>query len=713
MIRELGIQVERELKSKRHLIEFTLKGYPNAKNIYVVGDFSCWFPGAFPMKKEEKLWKLTLPFYPGEYRYAYVINGYKWITDPDNPNQTKNQYGVKCSTFKAGKEILTTKCKRNDGKIELKGLYHDQTWHFLSLINRTVHVKFRARKDDLTDVQLIVHSNERKQLQLKMKKIWKDKYFDYYEAVFNLSNRKTRYFFKVIDTEKVVYYSANGQNENLEKVKEFEIDEKAVNKFRVPEWVKTAVFYQIFPDRFYNGDPTNDPEKVSIWGERPTRKNFFGGDLQGIIDKLDYLEELGVNAIYLTPIFRSKSNHKYDIYDYYTVDPSFGTNNLLKKLVQEAHKKGIRVMLDAVFHHTSDEFPIFQNIVKFGVKSKYKDWYFILKYPIRLSRTYKILFHAPLPPKIKFYLIQKFHPPYETFAGVYYMPKLNLLNQETAKYFIKAAEFWVKEFKIDGLRFDVAFGIPLEFWKKLRNRLKRINPDIYLMAEFGNNFSDITYWIGAESFDAIMNYPLRAAILDFIVFEKIRAEEFHQRLMRLLTKTPREAIFCMYNMLGSHDTPRLLTLCKGDTKKAKLAIFLQMTLPGAPAIYYGDEIGMKGSGDPDCRRTMLWNKNEWNMGILEYYRKLIQIRKRNKALTHGKLETILVDNEKNVYIFKRTYQNNEILIVVNNGREDFIFKMKSNDSFEEALAKTMFKPEEKSIRVKLKPKTAVLLMRSK
>ena len=710
MIRELGIHIDPKLKSKQHIIEFTLKKYLNARNIYVVGDFSCWFPGAFPMEKEKDKWRLALPFYAGEYRYAYVINGYKWITDPDNPNRTRNQYGVKCSVFKAGEDILIPECKKGDGRIELKGLYHDQTWHFLSLMDSMAHVKFKARKNDLTSVQLIVKYDEEKQFLSEMKKIWTDKYFDYYEATFRLPNKKTKYFFKAIDREKVVYYSANGPSEYLEEIEEFRINEEVAERFRVPEWVKKTIFYQIFPDRFYNGDPTNDPEETSSWNERPTRKNFFGGDLKGIIDKLDYLEELGVNAIYLTPIFCSKSNHKYDIYDYYRVDPSFGTNDLLKKLVKEAHKRGIKIVLDAVFHHTSDKFPIFQDIVKFGAGSKYKDWYFILKYPVKLSVIYKVLFKAPLPSKFKFHLLQRIHPPYETFAGVHYMPKLNLLNLETAEYFIKVAEYWVREFKIDGLRFDVAFGVPLEFWKKLRERLKRINPEIYLMAEFGDHFSDTTYWIGGESFDAIMNYPLRAAILDFVVFEKIRAEEFHQKIMRLLTKIPRNAIFCMYNLLGSHDTPRLLTLCRGDIQKAKLAIFLQMTLPGAPAIYYGDEIGMEGGGDPDCRRTMRWNSHEWNMEIFNYYRKLIEVRKRYKMLTEGSFELINANN--NIYAFKRSYKKKVAIAVLNNGKSECSLDIGVEGTFYEIFSGQLIRLNSELTLV-IPKKTALLLVSKK
>jgi len=712
MPRDLGVTVDPETKSKKHLIEFSLKGYVKATNVYVVGDFSCWFPGAYPMKLEGETWRLTLPFYPGEYLYAFMIEGYKWISDPKNPLKTRNAYGRECSVLQVSKSLLDAKCFGGDGKIVLEGLYHDQTPIFLDVDDKLAHIKFRAKRNDITRATLIIADRKGgTKKKEKMQKFWQNKFFEYYEATIAVPKRRgAQYFFEVEDKGTLAYYSASGASLQREQVTGFELDNTYSQSFRVPEWVRNAVFYQIFPERFYNGDKGNDPPGVCRWGEKPTRRNFFGGDLKGIIDKLDYIASLGVDALYLTPVFCSKTNHKYDVQDYFNIDPHFGDNETLKLLVKEARRKGIRIVLDAVFNHSSDDFWAFRDVREKGRNSAYKDWYFIRKFPVRKRRFLeKLLRFLPLPPKWRFRLMMKFPPSYETFAGVSFMPKLNMLNPETAEYFMRVAEYWIEEADIDGWRFDVAFGVPLEFWKKLRKRLKALKPEVYMLAEFGNHNSDPSMWVG-EAFDAIMNYGLRQAILDFVVFERIRAEEFHERLMRFKALLPRKSLFVMYNLLGSHDTPRILTLCKGDINKVKLAVFLQMTLPGAPAIYYGDEIGLEGGGDPDCRRTMPWNPKDWNNEILEYHKKLIQIRKQNKALTHGEFEAILIDNEKNVYAFKRIYEDHEALALINNGDQEFLFTVKTEKQFNDALTNEPFKPKKGKVIVKLKPKEAVLLL---
>jgi len=711
MIRDLGLVFDPKFKSRKHLIEFTLANYPQARNVYVVDDFCCWFPGAQPMKRQGRVWKLITSLYEGDYRYAYVVDGYKWIIDPDNPEKAKNPYGMKCSLFEVGKELLSASTARNDGKIQLKGLYHDQTPQYLDVDENHANFRFRAKKDDVTYVALALRGQDDYEEEVEMEKAWKDKYFEYYECSIYVKKYPLKYFFKVKDADVLAYFSVSGSSYNEDAITEFALDEKSMNVFQVPSWAKGAVFYQIFPDRFYNGDRQNDPPKVAKWDANPTRSNFFGGDLQGVIQKLDYLERLGVNAIYLTPIFSSISNHKYDIYDYFKVDPHFGSNETLKSLVKEAHKRGIKVILDAVFHHTSDRFWAFQDLLKNQEKSKYASWYFIRNFPLK-KRTLIESFLKHFPSKLQFWLRLKFPPRYETFAGVSYMPKLNLLNDETAEYFMKVAEYWIREVNIDGWRFDVAFGIPYEFWKKLRARLKRVKPDVYLLGEFGNGNSDPSAWIGSESFDAVMNYPLRSIILDFVVFEKIDVEDFHQRLMNLLGKLPKKALHTMYNLLGSHDTPRLLTVCKDDVKKAKLAILLQMTLPGAPAIYYGDEIGLHGRSDPDCRRTMVWDMKKRNLELLSYCEKLIKIRKEHPALAIGDLNIKVKDKQRNICVFERTYKNDFVIICINNNIKETAISVQSNELLLEAFSKRHFEPQNGVVIINVPPKEGVILLKN-
>jgi cyclomaltodextrinase len=292
------------------------------------------------------------------------------------------------------------------------------------------------------------------------------------------------------------------------------------------------------------------------------------------------------------------------------------------------------------------------------------------------------------------------------------MPKLNLLNAETAEYFMNVAEHWIREADIDGWRFDVAFGVPYDFWRKLRAKLKKVKPDVYLLGEFGNGNPDPSAWVGAETFDAVMNYPLRSIILDLVVFEKIGIEEYHQKLMELMGKLPRKASYGMYNLLGSHDTPRLLTLCKGDLKKAKLAVLLQMTLPGAPAIYHGDEIGLQGENDPDCRRTMPWDTGKWNLELFNHHKQLIQIRKDHPALAMGDLRVVVKDEERGIYAFQRTFKNDQVTIYANNRMEKTVISTRSNSSLTEAFSRETYEPYKGIINLHLEPKSGIVLVKS-
>lgn len=705
MIQDMGRVFDSLYKSRRHNVEISLEGFSEAKNVYVVDDFCCWFPGAQPMKRDGDKWKLSVSLHEGDYRYAFSINGYKWISDPDNPQKAKTPYGLECSLFRVNEKLLTATSTRNDGKIELEGLYHDQTPNFLDRNEDKIFFKFRTKKNDVTNVKLVISSSEKEH---KMEKIWEDEYFDYYECSIVPARQPLRYHFKIEDADTLAYFSAAGASTERNAVEEFVLDETLLDAFDVPKWAKEAVFYQIFPERFYNGDRKNDPPAVAKWGDKPTSHNFFGGDLKGIIDKLDQLESLGVDAIYLTPIFCSESNHKYDVYDYFHVDPHFGDNETLKTLVKEAHKRGIKVVLDAVFHHTSDEFWAFSDIIKNQQKSKYADWYLVTRFPVKKRRIARALMRLPFARHLRF-LLSKSPPLYETFAGVPFMPKLNLLNHETAEYFMNVTEYWIREAEIDGWRFDVAFGIPHEFWKTLRPRLKKLKPEVYLLGEFGNGNPDPSAWVGIGAFDAVMNYPLRSLILDFVVFENSSANEFCRRLTWLLGKLPRRATYVMYNLLGSHDTPRFLTVCKSDIRKAKLATLLQMTLPGAPAIYYGDEIGMEGENDPDCRRTMPWNTRRWNIEIFEYYKQMIRMRKKHPPLVMGDLRILLKDSEKGVCAFERVYGSDRVVVCVNNSGKEQTVSLDEDGEFSELLTGEKHESYEGVIRLTISAKSGLIL----
>jgi len=415
------------------------------------------------------------------------------------------------------------------------------------------------------------------------------------------------------------------------------------SRLTVPPWVKDAVFYQIFPERFANGDRTNDPVSVVPWGAKPTTTNYFGGDIQGIIDHIGYLRDLGIDAIYLNPVFKSSTNHKYHISDYMTIDPEFGTNELFSKFLGICHRNGIRVIIDGVFNHTGTDFFAFADIVKNGEKSKYVHWYNIYTFPVKIQQP----------------------PNYQAWWGLKDLPKLMVMNPEVKKYLFDVTRYWTK-MGIDGWRLDVPNEMPHEFWIEWQKLVKSINPDCYIVGEIWDNAAP---WLQGDQFDAVMNYRFRAAVLGFILSDTVPPSRFDSTLLRIRSDYPPEADYAMLNLLGSHDTERLLTLCGGDVLKMKLAVILEMTYIGAPMVYYGDEIGMKGGRDPDDRRTMIWDSTKWNTNLRDWYKDLIAIRHAHPALRHGSFRTLLADDGRGLFIYEREEGGDEVLVLVNNGTQ--------------------------------------------
>jgi glycosidase len=438
-----------------------------------------------------------------------------------------------------------------------------------------------------------------------------DSLFDYWEAAVKPPYRRLRYAFQLEKDRRKLWMTERGfvskQPENPLQFFDFPFI-NPIDVFEPPAWVKNAVFYQIFPERFANGDPSNDPEGTETWGGTPTRGNFFGGDLQGVLNKLDYLSELGINAIYFCPIFEATTNHKYDTADYMKVDPHFGTNGKLKELVDACHRLGIRVLLDAVFNHAGRTFPPFVDVLEKGAESEYADWFHVRDWPLRVENGI---------------------PTYETFAFEPIMPKLNTEHPDVKDYLLSAARYWVEEIGIDGWRLDVANEVDHQFWREFRQTIKDANPDAYILGEIWN---DSMMWLQGDQFDAVMNYPFTDAVLDYAAYGKLDGAGLADAIGAQLGSYPRQVGEAAFNLLGSHDTPRLLTLCGGDERRMKLAALFQLTYPGVPCIYYGDEVGLSGGQDPDCRKCMVWDEQEQNGELLHFYRTLISLRNQHPAL---------------------------------------------------------------------------------
>jgi glycosidase len=405
--------------------------------------------------------------------------------------------------------------------------------------------------------------------------------------------------------------------------------------------VKDAVFYQIFPERFCNGDTTNDPPGTEPWGGKPSTRNFFGGDIRGIVSRLEYIASLGVNALSLNPVFASGSNHKYNTRDYLRIDPAFGDETVFRELVDSCHARGIRIILDGVFNHTGVDFFAFADLKKNGAKSRYAGWYNVRSFPV-----------GPVG-----------KPNYDCWWGYGGLPKLVTGNPDVRRYLFDVTRHWLSA-GIDGWRLDVPNEIPHEFWIEWRRLMKSVNPDAYILGEI---WDDGSPWLQGDQFDGVMNYPFRASCIDFFAAGKITVSEFDSALARQRRAYPPGVNSGLYNLLGSHDTERFLTVCRGDVSIWKLALLFQMTYPGAPSIYYGDEVGMTGGKDPGCRGTMVWDPPQQNGGMLRFTRDAIALRKKCAGLRRGSFAPLCLDDKARVYGYAREEQSSAAIVLLNRG----------------------------------------------
>jgi neopullulanase len=424
-----------------------------------------------------------------------------------------------------------------------------------------------------------------------------------------------------------------------------------------PAWVRDAVFYQIFPDRFAASERVVKPGPLEAWDAPPTNYGFKGGDLLGIVEHLDHIASLGVNALYLTPVFQSASNHRYHTYDYRTVDPLLGGDTALRELLGAAHDRGMRVILDGVFNHTGRGFWPFHHVLETGAGSPYRNWFHFDQagldrhkpldpYPIgRLRAGWPQDEPWPGAPNADAGTA-KDRLGYEAWWGIPALPKLNVAEPAVREYLWSVAEHWLR-FGIDGWRLDVPAEIDdASFWQEFRRRCRAVNPEAYLVGEIWNVAPE---WVSGDRFDALMNYPLAEAIIGYVGGPALnepllRSHHEYARVSRLdgaAFAAALEGLFAAYapettavqlNLLASHDTPRVLSLLSGNIEAMELAVLLQATLPGAPSVYYGDEVGLTGGKDPDNRRAFPWDPARWESDLLDATRAAFALRRAEPAL---------------------------------------------------------------------------------
>ncbi|QHE51406.1 glycoside hydrolase family 13 protein [Pontibacillus sp. HMF3514] len=534
-----------------------------------------------------------------------------------------------------------------------EAIYHRPKNNFAYAYDKeTVHIRIRTKKDDLTRVRLqhgdpYYWTEDGWQYQLEdMEKSGSDSLFDYWVIAIKPPHRRLRYGFELTDEKETVYFTEKGYFEEPpgETNDHFSFPFlNPIDVFDAPDWVRDTVWYQIFPERFANGDPSINPEGVLPWAStEPKPDNFFGGDFEGVIQKLDYLVDLGINGIYFTPIFKARSNHKYDTIDYMEIDPQFGDKETFRRLIKECHNRGIRVMLDAVFNHSGYYFEPFQDLLKHGEHSKYKDWFHIREFPIQ---------EEPIPS-------------YDTFAYVPSMPKLNTEHPEVRKYLLDVGRYWIEEFDIDGWRLDVANEVDHAFWREFRKVVKDAKEDAYILGEI---WHDSMPWLQGDQFDAVMNYPFTSGVLQFFAEQNISAKDFSNKITNVLQLYPENVNEVSFNLLDSHDTSRILSIANENKDVVKLIFLFQLSFIGTPCIYYGDEVGMTGLGDPGCRKCMVWDKEKQDLDLFSHVQKLLTLRKEISVFGNdGAFRFIKTDDATNSIMYEKANAQQKLLFVINN-----------------------------------------------
>ncbi len=572
-------------------------------------------------------------------------------------------------------------------------LLHQPNSNYAFAINEnTLRIVLRCAKGDLEKVYLIIGDpfdyqkiNEKAFIwaprikpMLEMEKRYETDLFDYYVVFAKNETYRSKYAFLIYTKDEVYVYNTSGAifldktsdfkiNNDFSKMRGYDetdplfslaeyfnfpyINEEDI--YKAPDWTKDTVWYQIFLDRFYPGD--NPKEGYLEFGSVTDGVNnhmLFGGCLQGVIDKIPYLVDLGITGIYFTPIFVSPSAHKYDTTNYLLIDPEFGTNEDFGRLVDELHKNNIKIILDAVFNHCGWHHPFFQDVLKNGKKSKYYDCFFF-------DGTEGINFN--LKDGIPSVKDPNLRPNYRTFAFTPFMPKLNTTNPVMEEYLLKVTSYWMENYHIDGWRLDVSNEVSHTFWKKFRTVVKKINPDAYIL---GENWDDSNAWLKGDELDAVMNYNLALPIWRFFGNNsydlKIDANTFKDYINRLMVLYPENVMSHMFNLIDSHDTMRMLRRCSDNKELFRLAYLFLFSFPGSPNIYYGDEIGLTGNNDPDNRRCMIWDEALQDRNLFAWMKELINYRKvypdfsSSNFVWHYASDNILI------------YQKNSLVFIINN-----------------------------------------------
>ena len=550
--------------------------------------------------------------------------------------------------------------------MELTAIYHRPESEYAYLYkDKIMHIRIRTKKGDIESINLhygdpFIFIEDHYEASKAMVKVTSDALFDYWQSEVTVGYARLQYLFELKDKQgQSILFGDKGCVENTLENLHYEgngfkipyIHE--IDACHVPDWVSNTVWYQIFPERFANGNPEISPEWALAWDSsiKPKSKDFFGGDLQGIIDHLDYLQDLGITGLYLCPIFESPSNHKYNTTDYFEIDRHFGDKKTFRKLVEAAHRRGMKIMLDAVFNHIGDQAPQWQDVLKHGEDSIYKDWFHIQDFPV-----------------VKENLVNKRELSYHTFAFESYMPKLNTANPQVRDYLLSVATYWIEEFDIDAWRLDVANEVDHQFWRDFRKAVLAKKPDLYILGEVWHTSQP---WLNGDEFHAVMNYPLSDSIKDYFLRGVKKPHQFIDEINSQSMYYRQQISEVMFNLLDSHDTERILATAKGDSQLVKSALACLFLQRGTPCFYYGTELELDGGPDPDCRRAMPWERVSESNEMLNFMKKLIQLRKdASSIIQHGKYS--LKEIKPDVVSLEWNYDGQKVRAIFNQSTKNYL-----------------------------------------
>ena len=668
-------------------------------SVGIAGDFSSW--EIISMEEKGGVHYLALELPPGVYQYKFVVDG-SWILDENNPKKVPDGFGGYNSLLVV--EPVTEVITWEDIMAELANKTPEKFYQFFRSKENSYELRF-FWYPELSDAIYLLYNNQ----QIQLAHIGQTPLYEVFYCLFEHCGIFT-FRLKIQYQNMFLFFGAEGFSEAEEDITPIEIELKAISIFSIPDWVGHSIIYQIFPDRFYNGNKDNDPDfrewyyedcrtppssskilspekeyyhmvddwydinglKQSPWQKKgvPDFYSFYGGDIAGVKQKLDYLLDLGINVIYFNPLWQAKSNHKYDSADYHSIDPHFATTQEMIDFVKLAHEKGIRIILDVALNHTGETFWAFRDCVEKGPKSPYWNWYDWKKWPLP----------KPLPPD--------FNPKdyYQCWWGIKDMPDLNYdlalphpeenavrnikeahPNAALVDYLMSTVRWWLIDIGIDGFRLDVPDEVPFWFWELFRKEVKKAKPDAWIVGEI---WYEARQWVSPLYFDSVMNYAFfKNPVIEFFILSLLNKEEFCRKIESGLALYPFHSLKAMMNLLGSHDTPRIFEISKGDVKRLKLAIAFQMCFIGAPHIYYGDEIAMEGGKDPDNRRPFNWNweNNPVACDLRNFYKELISIRKAHPTLCEGHFAFIPAPDK--IIAFQRELKGEKILVFLNTEAE--------------------------------------------